>query len=111
MKPYDDTHYHRLPRSLLPMVLVCVLGLVVSVCVVFVQAHATAVQAARTDARLAALEDYVAGKGRERDTENQQMQQQMDALLCNILDQLPPDPVLDPVRQAHQCGPGLIPTP
>lgn len=107
--PYDDTHSHRLPRSLLPLVLICVAGLVASVLIVWHASSVAAAQSARTEQRLAALEEYVAGKGEERDAETARQNERLNRFVCDVLDQLPPGRALDRVRVNYQCGPGLIP--
>lgn len=96
-------HSHRLPSWLLVGLAIIVLGLVGSI--VLVSAQATA-----TNNRLTALEEYVAGKGHERDAENARQDQRIDAAICDLLDQLPQGGLLDRPRQKYGCGPGLPPT-
>lgn len=71
------------------------------------QAAASAAQAAKVDRRLSALEDYVNGKGAQRDAENQQLNQRINDAVCSVLDQLPAGGRLDRVRATYGCGPGL----
>lgn len=64
-------------------------------------------QAAAVERRLQALEDYVAGKGAQRDAETQRQNQQFNQFVCDVLDQLPAGEALDRVRTQYGCGPGL----
>lgn len=72
-------------------------------------AEASARQAEQTDRRLSALEDYVAGKGAQRDRENARLREEIRQTTCDVLDQLPQSPLLDGPRQKYGCGPGLPP--
>lgn len=87
-------------RLLVALVTICALGLVAGVVIVSMQAVAT-------EKRLSALEEYVAGKGEQRDAENARQNELIDQAVCNVLDQLPAGGRLDTVRAAYRCGPGL----
>lgn len=71
------------------------------------QARDSQAQAAAVERRLQALEEYVAGKGKQRDADAQRQNQQFNQFVCDVLDQLPPGEVLDRVRGEYGCGPGL----
>lgn len=107
--PFDEGHAHRLPKSLLPIFLICVFGLVISVILTAVQAVQAAHRAQETNARLTALEEHVAARGQQRDAETEAQRQQFGLFVCQVLDQLPAAPTLDRLRATYQCGPGLDP--
>lgn len=93
-------HSHRLPSWLIGSILVVGLGLLAGIVIV-------AQQAIATNDRLAALEQYVAGKGEQRDAENTRQTERINQAVCNVLDQLPAGGRLDAVRERYDCGPGL----
>lgn len=93
-------HSHRLPPWLFAGLAVMVLGLVGSLVLV-------AEQSIATNNRLTALEQYVAGKGAQRDAENATQNQRIDQAVCSVLDQLPAGGRLDIIRQQYGCGPGI----
>jgi hypothetical protein len=101
-QPPDEPvgHTHRLPSWLIGSILVIGLGLMAGLVLV-------AEQSIATNNRLAAVEEYVAGKGQQRDAENSALNQRIDDAVCQVLDQLPAGAALDPVRAQYGCGPGL----
>lgn len=74
------------------------------------QAQTTAATAAATNRRLAVLEQYVSGKGAQRDRENAALNDRITQAICDLLDQLPAGGLLDQPRTKYGCGPGLPPT-
>lgn len=101
--PPSPGHSHRLPSWLFAGLAVMVLGLVGSLVLV-------AQQAIDTNQRITALEQYVAGKGAQRDAENTAQNQRIDKAVCSVMDQLPAGGRLDVVRAQYKCGPGVAPT-
>lgn len=93
-------HAHGLPPALIALVLVSFLGLAAGVVIV-------AVSYVDTQRRLAQLEEYIVDRGEQRDRERDELQQRIDRALCDVLDQLPPDPNTDRLRVRYDCGPGL----
>jgi hypothetical protein len=63
----------------------------------------------RTNSRLAALEDYVADVRVLRDQQNRDVNDRINGAVCAIMDRLPAGPLLDPIREDYECGPGLVP--
>jgi hypothetical protein len=51
--------------------------------------------------------DYVHGKGQQRDQENARLNQRINDAICDLLDQLPEGPLLDRPREKYGCGPGI----
>lgn len=94
----------RLMRSLLVLLALCVLGLIAGIVIV-------SIQNAQTNARLAILEEYLQGKGEQRDRETAALNRRIDDAVrqgkCDLLDQLPAGPLLDSVRGKYGCGPGI----
>lgn len=95
--PDGAGHDHDLPGSLLAMLTVVIVGLAAAIVIVAVAA----------DRRVSALEEYVAGRGVQRDAENQRLNDRLDRSLCNLLDRLPAYPDLESARAEYGCGPGL----
>lgn len=92
-------HTHRLPPWLIGSILIIGLGLLAGLVLV-------AQQSTATDNRLTALEQYVAGKGEQRDAENVRQDQRIRDTVCDVLDQLPAGGRLDAIRIQYSCGPG-----
>lgn len=91
----------RLFRLLVVLVAVCILGLVAGIVLV-------SVENARTSARLDALEQYVAGKGEQRDQDNARLREQLRQAQCDLLDTFQAGlPALERARQKYGCGPGI----
>jgi hypothetical protein len=97
-------HSHRLPRSLLALVVLCVLGLLAGIVLSYVQAR-------RTEARLQVLEEYVQGRGEFRDREADRLEVRLRESfrqgICDLLDQLPEGGLLERPREKYGCGPGI----
>lgn len=98
----EGCHSHPFPKSIVLLVTICLVGLLAGVVLAAVQVH-------RTNARLAALEEYVQGRGEFRDREADRLEERIRRGLCDLLDQLPAYPDLDRPRQKYGCGPGLDP--
>ena len=92
-------HSHRLPSWLIGSILIIGLGLLAGVVIV-------AKQNLATNDRLTQLEQYVAGKGDQRDAENARQNERINEAVCRVLDQLPAGR-LDVVRDQYGCGPGM----
>lgn len=94
----------RVIRLLLVLVCVIALGLVAGIVVVYVENG-------ETSRRLAALEEYVQGKGEQRDHERAALEELMRELdrqaACDLLDQFPVGGWLDRPRAKYGCGPGI----
>lgn len=100
-KPY---HSHRQPRMLWVIVFVCiiVLGLICGLLMAY---------SVRVDGRLAALEEYVEGKGERRDREaaraEEESKERTRQAMCDLLDQFPEGGLLVRPREKYGCGPGM----
>ncbi len=81
----------------------------VSTLVSWRSAEAANARAVEVERRLAALEEYVAGRGEYRDRETERLQGEIRDGICDLLDQLPPSPLLDVPRGKYSCGPGASP--
>jgi len=124
-KPPEAGHGHVtvpprtvLPRSVLAFLIIIGVGLAFSIAVSYSaatranqQAEQSKQDTAAVDRRLQALEDYVAGKGAQRDADTQRLHQQITDAVCSVLEQLPAGNLLDQVRAEYGCGPGVPPTP
>jgi len=93
-------HTHRQPRIVL-------MGLTVAVVVLLLANGLTLIYGVSVNTRLGQLEEYVAGRGVQRDAENQQLQQDISDAVCNVLDSLPAGGLFDPIRAQYGCGPGI----
>lgn len=104
MTSADDSgpegHDHDLKPTLLAFLVIIALGLVAGIVLSYVQAQ-------RTGQRLHALEEYVQGKGEQRDRENARLREEIRQGQCALLDQLPAGGLLDRPRQTYGCGPGI----
>lgn len=100
-KPY---HSHRQPRLLWVIVFVCiiVLGMICGLLMAY---------SVRVDGRLAALEEYVEGRGEARDREaaraEAESKERNRQLACDMADKFPEGGGLDRLREAYGCGPGI----
>ena len=106
-EPAKTMHSHkesRQPRVLWVVAFVCIVILSI-VCGLLT------VYAVRVDARIAALEEYVEGKGEQRDREAAALEKLMRELdrqsACDLLDQFPEGGWLDRPREKYNCGPGI----
>lgn len=93
-------HAHDIPGWLLAATGLCIAGLLAGVAIVGWLAVAT-------NNRLDTVEQYIQGKGEQRDRENTALQEQIRRSLCDLLDQLPQGGLLDLPRAKYGCGPGL----
>ena len=50
-------------------------------------------------------QQYIQGRGEQRDRENERLQEQIRRSTCDLLDQLPEGGLLDRPRQKYGCGP------
>ena len=100
MTPPEHGHTHRLPRTLLAMIGICIIGLLAAVVLVLLYAQ-------NVDHRLGRLEQYVQGRGEFRDQEQQRLEEQLRRSTCDLLDQLPEGGLLVQPRQKYHCGPGI----
>jgi type II secretory pathway pseudopilin PulG len=100
-------HTHRLPRSLLLLLVIICIGLTASIVLVSLQAVAASHRAAETDKRLEALEDFIAERGEVRDEQYRTLDQRITDKICAVLDALPEGGIeTDIAREANGCGPG-----
>lgn len=96
-------HSHRIPR-------IVVWGLSLLIAGQLLALGLTAAYAWTVNQRLAALEQYIASKGEQRDAQTADIRDQLRDAVCDVLDQLPADaPALNPLRAEYGCGPGTIP--
>lgn len=98
--PPAEGHSHRLPRSLLVLVAVCIIGLLVAIVLSFAYAQ-------QVNGRLSRLEQYVQGRGDYRDQEQKRLEEKIRRSTCDLLDQLPAGGLLERPRAKYHCGPGL----
>lgn len=52
-------------------------------------------------------QQYIQGKGEQRDRENAELQEQIRQSICDLLDQLPEGGLLERPRIKYDCGPGI----
>ena len=100
--PDHEGHDHDLKPTLLAFLVIISLGLVAGIVLSYVQAQ-------RTGDRLAVLEEFVEGRGEQRDRENDAQDVRIKRAICDLLDQLPEGRLLDRPRAKYGCGPGLRP--
>jgi len=93
---HPPAHTHRLP----PLVRAAVIGLTVAVLCLLVGLGLITAQ-------LVKVNQYVQGKGEQRDVENARLHEQQRQGMCDLLDQLPEGGLLDRPRVKYGCGPGL----
>lgn len=63
----------------------------------------------RSDKRQDAIEAYIAQAKSLRDEQNRDVNERINEAVCAILGRLPAGPLLDPIREDYDCGPGLMP--
>lgn len=100
MTPPPSRSGDRLPRSLLVLVSICILGLLAGIVLSYVYAQ-------NVDRRLGRLEQYVQGRGEFRDQEQRRLEEQIRRSTCDLLDQLPQGGLLTKPRAKYHCGPGI----
>lgn len=64
----------------------------------------------RTEQRTHALEEYINEVRGLRDKQNKDVNDRINDAVCGILNRLPAGPLLDPLREDYDCGPGLLPS-
>ena len=96
----DGKHTHRQPRIIL-------MGLLAAVIVLLLTNGLTLVYGLSVNERISRLEEFVAGKGTQRDAENRRLQQDISDAVCNVMDSLPAGGLFDPIREQYGCGPGI----
>lgn len=97
-------HKHRQPRLILGALLVAIVGLAVAVSLLFVYAF-------RTEERLLALEEFVAGRGEYRDEEADRLEDLIDQVVCDILAEFPAgNERADRLRVRYECPIPTTPT-
>lgn len=52
-------------------------------------------------------QNYIEGRGQQRDAENERLNQRINDAICDLLDQLPEGDLLDRPREKYGCGPGI----
>jgi len=94
--PMVAAHTHRLP----PVVRLAVVGLTAAV---FLLLIATGLLATYVYQQ----QQYIQGKGAQRDRENARLEESQRRATCDLLDQLPQGALLDRPREKYGCGPGI----
>ena len=89
-------HTHRLP----PMVRVAVVGLGAAVFLLLVAVGFLTVYVYQQ-------QQYIQGKGAQRDRETAAAQERLRQGICDLLDQLPEGGLLERPRTKYHCGPGI----
>lgn len=67
----------------------------------------TVVYATDVNRQLDETADYIAGRGVQRDAENDRLNERIDRAVCTLLDRLPAGDLFDPAREEYGCGPGI----
>jgi len=94
--PNPPAHVHRLP----PVVRIAVVGLVGAVFLLLVAVAFLTMYVYKQ-------QQYIQGKGEQRDAERAQLQEQQRRGMCDLLDQLPEGGLLERPRAKYHCGPGI----
>lgn len=89
-------HTHELPSSLL-IIIRAMVGLVVILAAIVAMLTSYVFQ----------QQQYIEGRGEQRDAENERLNQRINDSICDLLDQLPEGGLLDRPRQKYGCGPGI----
>lgn len=89
-------HTHRLPR----VVRLALIGLTAAV---FLSLAADGLLATYVFQQ----QQYIAGKGQQRDRENARTNERINSAICDLLDQLPEGGLLERPRAKYGCGPGI----
>jgi hypothetical protein len=89
-------HTHRLP----PVVRISVVGLVAAVFLLLSPSGCSSTYVYQQ-------QQYIQGKGVQRDAENARLQEQIRQSMCDLLDQLPEGGLLQRPREKYGCGPGI----
>lgn len=88
----------RLLRTIVALVIVCLVGLLVSVVL-------TLSYAQRTNAKLQEFQAFVEGRGEYRDRESHRLEALIDRVVCDILGEFPTgDPRADRLRERYDCA-------
>jgi len=89
-------HTHRLP----PLVRVAIVGLGAAVFLLLIAVGFLTVYVYQQ-------QQYIQGRGVQRDRENVQLQERIRMGVCDLLDQLPEGGLLERPRHKYHCGPGI----
>lgn len=94
--PSPPAHTHRLP----PLVRYAIVGLTGAMFCLLVAVSLLSVYVYQQ-------QQYVQGKGEQRDRENARLEEQQRQGICDLLDQLPEGGLLERPRTKYGCGPGI----
>ena len=94
--PAAPAHTHRLP----PVVRISVVGLVAATFLLLIAVGLLSTYVYQQ-------QQYIQGKGVQRDRENARLHEQIRQSMCDLLDQLPEGGLLQRPRDKYGCGPGI----
>ena len=94
--PNPPAHVHRMPR----VFRIAVVGLVGAVFLLLVAVGLIANAVLQQ-------QQYIEGRGVQRDAENARLHEQIRQAQCDLLDQLPEGGLLEAPRTKYHCGPGI----